>query len=377
MNDLRLERVLRMIGQRIRFARETKGWNQALLAEKLGFKDRQILSNLEAGKRRLAADELMKLTDLFELPMDFFTDSFRLVGEGEFSWRARGASPAAKESFAERARQVVVTYWRLSELRGEPHMIHSLALKLTQRSSWEEARLAGEQLALAWNLGEFPAQRLSEVVEQQHGLLVLHMDPPEGISGAACRLPELNTVFINRREPDGRRSFNLAHELFHILTWQEMPPREWDDETAEMTPRERRVEQLADNFAGALLMPATTLRKLWENRGSKDIHAWLNNTASGLSVTALALKTRLEQAELLTAENDLLKIDPARLTWNGRTPGERSLPKLYSRRFVELLHWALDKGELSVRRAAGLLSCTIEDLEDLFRAHGMEPPFDL
>ena len=41
---------------------------------------------------------------------------------------------------------------------------------------------------------------------------------------AACRLPELDVVLINRREVEGRRHFDLAHELFHILTWDAMPP---------------------------------------------------------------------------------------------------------------------------------------------------------
>jgi hypothetical protein len=39
--------------------------------------------------------------------------------------------------------------------------------------------------------------------------------------------------------------------------------------------------------------------------------------------------------------------------------------------------WAIDRGELSVRRLASLLEVTIEDLAELFNAHGLTPPFDL
>ena len=56
---------------------------------------------------------------------------------------------------------------------------------------------------------------------------------------------------------------------------------------------------------------------------------------------------------------------------------DKTKPKLYSRRFVECLHQGIDRGLISVRRVAGLLNCTIDDLKDLFREHGMEPPFDL
>src|SRR6185503_20572604 len=78
----------------------------------------------------------------------------------------------------------------------------------------------------------------------------------EGISGAACRLPELDVVIINRHEVVGRRNFDLAHELFHILTWEAMPP-EHSEESRETGGN--RVEQLANNFASAVLMPAVIL----------------------------------------------------------------------------------------------------------------------
>ena len=50
------------------------------------------------------------------------------------------------------------------------------------------------------------------------------VDADRGISGAACRLPELDAVLIARHEVEGRRHFDLAHELFHLLTWDAMPP---------------------------------------------------------------------------------------------------------------------------------------------------------
>ena len=76
--------------------------------------------------------------------------------------------------------------------------------------------------------------------------LVLMVDAERDISGAACRLPELDAVLISRREFAGRRHFDLAHELFHILTWDAMPPEH--SETARETGG-NRVEQLANTFA--------------------------------------------------------------------------------------------------------------------------------
>jgi hypothetical protein len=90
----------------------------------------------------------------------------------------------------------------------------------------------------------------------------------------------------------------------------------------------------------------------------------------------VALHWRLRQLGWLTAAASL-EVDQQRLTWNGLSPSAQTLPKLFSRRFVERLRRALEHGDLSVRRAAGLLDCTIEDLEDLFKSYEMEARFDL
>jgi XRE family transcriptional regulator, fatty acid utilization regulator len=123
-------------------------------------------------------------------------------------------------------------------------------------------------------------------------------------------------------------------------------------------------------------MSQASLGQRWERRGEQEINDWLNATASEFQVTAVALYWRLRHLGWLTSAASL-EVDTHRLTWNGLSPSAQTLPKLYSSRFVERLRVALEKGDLSVRRAAGLLDCTIEDLEDLFKSYGMEVPFEL
>ena len=138
----------------------------------------------------------------------------------------------------------------------------------------------------------------------------------------------------------------------------------------------RRVEQLADNFASALLLPERTLLPLWESRGRRDIHNWLNDTASALLVTSQALKWRLVQLEWL-GRADLMELDDSRLTANGRPKREQPVPLLFSAEFVERLHAGLGRGDLSVRRGAELLGLTIDGLASLFRERQLTVPFDL
>src|SRR5438477_699558 len=76
-----------MLARRVRTAREEAGMSQEELSGALGFENRQVLSNIESGKRKLGVDELLKLMQLLRKELEYFTDPLRLVGEA-ISWRA-------------------------------------------------------------------------------------------------------------------------------------------------------------------------------------------------------------------------------------------------------------------------------------------------
>src|SRR5438874_983530 len=92
------------IAARLRLARERAGLTQQALASAMGFENRQTLAAIEAGDRRLSAEELLKAVDVLGVDLDFFTDSFRLIGEGRFSFRAqRGVAMNLLDQFEEQA----------------------------------------------------------------------------------------------------------------------------------------------------------------------------------------------------------------------------------------------------------------------------------
>jgi Zn-dependent peptidase ImmA (M78 family)/transcriptional regulator with XRE-family HTH domain len=367
MNDL--------ISRRLKYAREQRSLTQAQLTEKLGFKDRQTLAAIEAGQRKITAEELVRAMHALGLDLDFFTDPFRLVGEGHFSWRSsRQATGSLLDAFEEKAGGWIALYRKLGEGKDPPASPLALRLPLSEKSTFEAARAAAEALVEQWDLGPVPALRLETRLREKLGAVVLYVQAPQGISGAACQSPGLNAILINRDEPEGRRHYDLAHETFHLLTWEQMPPEHHEGEIPR-GGKGRRVEQLADNFASALLMPERVLAARWQSRTGGDIHAWLNAAAIELLVTALALKWRLVQLGWLS-KADLLEINDQKLTANGRPKGEQPKPRLYSREFVERLHQALSVGDLSVRRAASLLECKFGDLADLFRSYELPVPFD-
>jgi XRE family transcriptional regulator, fatty acid utilization regulator len=297
-----------------------------------------------------------------------------LAGEGKFSWRRHPrVGLESVKAFERIAGRWIAANRTLAGQVGKPAPILRQSLKLTSRSSFEEAMAAGERFATDFELGPIPAEKLPKVMERKLGILVLMVDAIDGVSGAACRLPDLDAVLINRHEVAGRRNFDLAHELFHILTWDTMPP-EYLEEATETS--RIRVEQLANNFASALLMSEASLKDFEHASAKGNIIAWLNATADKLQVTATALKWRLVALKRL----DLAKaneISDEALRYNGRASPTGEPPPLFSKCFMEVLGQAINEGRISARRAANLLDMTIEDLADLFSTHAVEAPLDL
>ena len=364
-----------LIGARIKALREERKLSQEDLARLLGFKDRQTVSAIETGTRSVKAEELVLAVDVLGASLEYFTDPFRLVGEGRFCWRHTGIETEQLSTYERHAGRWIAAFRTLAPAVGRNTPLMRPALGLTRGSRFEDAMQAGERFSAEFGLGDIPSAALSEVVEREFGVLVLMVDAQSGISGAACRLPELDAILIARHEVPGRRHFDLAHELFHILTWEAMPPAHFEEVRDQGG---NRVEQLANNFSSAVLMPAATLDRFggWSNLSEDELIRRLNRAADELQVTASALKWRLVATGELPRKT-AQAVPNAALRNNGRAVPRNSPPPLFSKPFMEVMALAVDGGQVSVRRMANLLDVSIDDLVKVFTSHGIEQAVEL
>lgn len=362
-----------IIGPRLKALRDERGLTQDEVVAILGVGSRQIVSQIETGDRRVSGAELLKLAEGLDVDLDYFTDPYRLEGEVEFSWRQHGLNKRDLKKYERVAGSWIAMYRFDAPRVGKPAPLMRAKLPLTKASSFEEASLEGERVARELGLGEVPAARLPDAMEKEFGILVLMVDAIPGISGAACRLPDLEAVLVNRAEVAGRRNFDLAHELFHIMTWEQMPPEYIEDACGEV--KRGRIEQLADKFASALLMPEWVISRFgdWKKIGHSEIVSRLNKVADHLQVTAQALKWRLVDLGRLTrtfAQN----IADVLLRFNGNESKGGKAPPPFSHRFMEVLGLSLGMGLVSRRKAAKLLRVETDQLASLFRQHRVAVP---
>lgn len=376
-----------LIGTRIQSARKSAGLTQAELSEKLKFKDRQILSNIESGTRKTSADELVKLMRLLGKPLDYFTDPYLLTDPDAFHWRAGPHDDPA--DFESKAGKLASGYLRFSDLLGEsinPVVSH---LSLTPHPSFEEIEEKTKVLTTTHSLGAYPAEKIIKLIEELNFQILL-LDPPDSkgagaaLSSASCHLSRMNFIFLNRHVPQAGRNIELAHQLFHLLTWHLLKPDSTDRFTSSTDPNDisylpyeyghagnrPRIERLADHFAAALLMPEKSVQTLWKARtASSKLKSFIIESSALFQVPAPALKSRLKTLDLISPTEAASLSDE-----NLKTPQMKETPpKLFSPKFVTLLHSVLEKGHVSHAKAAELLNITGDGLKSLLRSHDFKP----
>ena len=376
---------------------------------------RQIVTRIEDGQRSLTAEEFIRAMDVLGVDLDYFTDPFRLEGEGEFTFRTGpDVASAAVDEFERRAGRWIAMYRELSRETGREPRWLELKLSLTRHSSFGDARDAGAAFAERMELGDCPGAALRSVLEDRLGILVLEVDAPAGIASAAVRVQGLNCILVNHHEPEVHRNYGMAHGLFHLLTWDAIPPDRVESVRLPRRGKRWLVARVAESFATALLMPWPVLRRQlgfeqerkgivspgepmrmtaedmtaedmiaedmgeeeWSRvRRSRDFPARLIEGAEELRVPVEVYVRRLRRLYLLSREQVDALADRLPIA-SGPAPGRRAAIPSFSAEFVRCVADAFDAGSLSVRRAASVLDLSLPELASLLTRYGHEADFE-
>lgn len=297
---MKSKKMVDALYQRIVEARESAGFSITEAAQKLGFKNYQTLSSIEKGARNITAGELIEIARLYGRSLDYFFEP-TVTPEPTPLWRKIETRDVTKEqrlflSFLER-------YSTLEKLLG-------------LKQSWTEIRspfgrddFASDGFATAdklgthihkiLDLGSRPASNLLNVLENNLRFKILHLPLENGLSGASIVDNALGVgILINLNDVPWRRSFDLAHELFHIITWDVFSLKEIGHGT-----KKTRPEKYADIFASSLLLPKIhlmeTLKEIVLNSEIKKVD--IIEIARDFGVSTEAISWRLVNLKKLKA----------------------------------------------------------------------------
>lgn len=365
---MRKNNMKKIMAQRFVDARKIAKLSQEEVKEKMGFNDRQTISNIESGNRQLSADELLRACTIFNKDIDFFTDPY--ISNENITWRAleNNTNLNECESYVKR---IIAANIHFSEILGESFypldiMIHKNNL------SYDGVRVVAENIVEKLNFGEYPANNLYDKIQDKLNIDILYIDCPHDISGGACKTDKINFIFVNQNEVSFRRNFTIGHELFHILTWDTLTPERIDPIHDHQNDRKgkSKIESLADSFTSSFLMPKKTILKLWNSKGSKDINAWLLKSAEKLEVSGEALFWRAVYLGLV----DKLLFNNFKLSY---TPRNRERINLFNNRFVEKIYKVLEYGLVSLKKMVEVINMTLEKIFELLSSYNLKLSYEI
>lgn len=369
--------MTKVIGLRVGYARHQLNLSQEQLSKLLGFADRQTLSSIEKGERRVQPNEILKISEILRQPWDWFLDPFIIAGESNFSWCVSSqVSRDELETFEQiSGAWIGMIRFLRREINEEDEPFKQddpflPVLRIDSTSSPEDAIRLGEQVGAKLDLGNIPASQLSTQIQSKLDIPVLFLNDRPALgdfSSALCKMRDLRVILLNGNETPALRNAHLSRTLFHALTWDALPPpyRKNNDLKNEKTKSGKsaalRIERLAHYFSIGLLMPSWILEFL-DRDCCQDI-GYLARAAHFFEVSYSDLGLRLLHAKMI--ERPVFEA----FTQMPLKKETVIAPKQFSTPFVQLVHSGIKKGHVSERKAAKTLGMTLEQLTNLFEEH--------
>ena len=266
---------------RLTVARKRRGWSKRRLAETVGV-SRRSLERYERGLQSPTFPVLTRLADELAFRVDFLTaDDPSEPAVESFSFRSLSRMPASIRDQAVGAATIAIdiTRWleQLFDL-PEPNI-----------PDWElvEPELVAEGLRAEWGLGVQPLPNLTHLLESQ-GVWVFSLVEECGHLDAVSFWHDFKPyVLVNTRRSPSRIRMSLAHELGHLVLHRHGANR----------PAHRIAEHEAQRFAGAFLMPTSSVLAAVP-RGALITDLLPYKQTWGVSLQALIY--RMHQVGLLT-----------------------------------------------------------------------------
>ena len=347
------------IGAKLKFAREAIGYKQEKVFELTGI-GKSSLSEYENNKREPKFSELSKLAELYKRSIEFFLTD-KVVLENIMLWR-RNPNAEDKKVTEATFRQLCQQYRRLEIIMNE---IKDAELPYingrTESFGFPQADQLAETVRNTFQLGDIPSASLKQTLEEKYCVKIFHLS---FTGGAISTISEEfgPATLLNKDSKLWVRNFDLAHELFHLLTW-----RIFNHNDIEHVEPSNFEEQLANAFASKLLLPTDPVKKRIENAITNDRRIrteTLDEIAREFGVSLEALMWRLVSLYDKNPADIEKWIEQTKNTPSCRVKRDSDLPDELPERYCSLAIRALREGRLSLIKFAKYIRISYKQARD-------------
>lgn len=227
-------------------ARQSRGLSQKELARKLSITP-ALLSKMESGIRDTTVENLRKIAETLDYPLEFFYNGESIYGLGISEIYHRRRQDISNKTLDQiHAKVNIVTMSLNKMLRGVEigeKEFRTLDIDEFNGNASEVAR----SVRAMWNVPPGPIRNLTRIIEHARGIVIPFDFGTNRIDALSYwRSSSVPLFFVNMNIPGDRLRFSLAHELGHTIMHQNYPLPD--------------IERQANIFAAEFLMPEKEIR---------------------------------------------------------------------------------------------------------------------
>jgi len=348
------------IGRRLRIAREAIGYTQGKAAEESGLGESSI-SEFENSKREPKFSQLSKLAEVYRRTMEFFLAD-ELPSENIMLWRDAPSTQEEMKKTEAEFRQLCEQYHNLELCTGEVRRakLPEPDVAKLKEFDFRQAESFARKVQRLFSLGDIPSGSLKRILEETYYVKIFHLK----FSGSAISTVSQfgPAILLNSESKQWRRNYDLAHELFHILTWAVFRPESPDSFTAS-----EDEGKFANAFASRLLMPEEPLRQRIESRMTDDVQIaldQLDDIAREFGVSLDALVYRVANLFRIKKEDTQKYLDAAKKLAKFHKSRESDKPEKLPERYCDLAQRALREGKLSLMQFAKYMGISYKKAQE-------------
>ncbi|HWJ69143.1 MAG TPA: XRE family transcriptional regulator [Sphingobium sp.] len=240
------------VGDMLRVARQRLGFTQKLAAERLNV-PQPVLSRFENGVSEPDESLLERASDAYSVPVEFFHVRETVFGPPvSVHAMLRGKADVTAREVDAITAELNIRVMQLRRFLEAVDFEPTTDVPVMDIEQYGSAEQIAELVRRHWRVPNGPVKNLMRLAEKAGVVVGLSEFGGAAVSGVTFRVPgRPPLILLNGTHPGDRLRFTLAHELGHLVMHRFPTPE---------------MEQEANEFASALLMPAADIRPAFSGR---------------------------------------------------------------------------------------------------------------
>lgn len=266
--------------ERLKSARKMKGWSLQQLADNTSIAiTKQALNKYEQSAMNPTGEVLIALAKALDVEPDFFLRESKIELESVKFRKKRKLSVKQADSIKAKVKDFLERYLEVEQLLNIKTRFNN-PVKNIAIQEVEDVEKAALKLIKDWNLGFDPIPNVIEMLEN-NAVRVIEMIAQDEFDGLSTFVGDIPVVVINKNYSVERKRFAALHELGHLV----LSIEEGADK-----------EKICHAFAGALLLPDDSLKKLLGDKRNNIAPGELVSIKEqfGISMQAIMMRALLQ-----------------------------------------------------------------------------------